>query len=712
MILCIFRDGFVLKGHFRKRVFVGIVAVIITLSVVVVVVYQNLFVNPPGAPQNLSATGDVWQVTIQWSEVTDATSYNIYWSTTPEFTKESGMKIEVLNSSYVHQNLANDVTYYYRIAAVGLGGEGDVSKEVSATTRLPKITGNAILPDLYIKYVNDLPGGGLYGIFLLDLSFNTLANVTDTNPSYSFSVEPNKAYILTAYYMGGQAIAAVTPTVTGDLLQDITIDTEVAMNLIVATEQAMDNLEPASLSRPLDDLLADANQEVAYLNAFYEDRNNNRNADRIADAVHSLTLDKLNQGDSVSSKELNEATIRAYGGGLQGIRPLSDMLSNPNPPLNPHFTFTRYNSKKELDFGMSDLETQRWDYLGTGAASHITTGGNALVFAGQTSAIFDETLYVDGVYKQVLGSTADPILLTPLSIDCWAPSWSPDETKIAFDGRHVGPDAITQPYNIFVMNSDGSDLTQLTNYVGPLLDTETWGTTQGATNPTWSPDGSEIIFDVFMRTRSPDGALYNVETLDKIKADGTNHRTFFDGMSTDYQLPNWASWSPDGSRILFTAIPPGQNDHDVIVIPSDFEEGDTAYILTQNTARDAFPAWSHDGRFIIFSSDREEEVGTLPIRKYLDPFYVINSYTGEVVADLGDFTHAGYYENPRFTAIEAAFIAAEGVETDESGNVIIEPGSDNRYSDDTNWREYYREILPEANAIGYDFSVSSWWGGY
>jgi hypothetical protein len=671
-------------------------------------VYQKPSVNPPDIPQNVSAIADIWEVTIEWSEVPDATSYNVYWSTTPGFAKENGTKIEVFNSSYIHKNLANNVTYYYLITAVGPGGESDVSVEVSATTRLPRITGNAILPELSIEYENGLPGGGLYGVFLFDLSFNALANDTDTDPSFSFSVEPNKAYILVAYYNGGQSLAAVTTTITGDLVQDISIDTEVAMNLIVATEQVID-LEPTSLSRPLDDLLADANQEVAYLNAFYEDRNNNRNADRIADAVYALTIDKLNQGTGVSIEELNEATIRAYGGGLQGIRPLKDMLSQPNPPLNPHFTFTRYNSNNEVDFGMSDLETKRWDYLGLGLFPHITTGGTAVVFTAPTSALLDETSYVMGVYKKVLGSAEDPVLLTPLNIDCLGASWSPDENKIAFSGRYVDPDASMRPWNIFVMNSDGSDLTQLTDYSWSLIGAEI-RELQGAMNPSWSPDGSEIIFETFYITLTADMELTGVSLLEKINADGTNQQIILNGWTTDFSGIGNPSWSPDGSRILFHARPPGQDDFELIVIPSNFKEGDYAQLLTKNTADDYYPTWSHDGRFVIFSSDREGETGTLPEVEDLDPFYVINSYTGEVVADFGDFTKAGYYFGPRFTAIEAVLIAVEGIETDETGNAIIDSESDKRYNDDHSSYNYYREIIPAANTVGVTFSTTSWWG--
>jgi len=61
------------------------------------------------------------------------------------------------------------------------------------------------------------------------------------------------------------------------------------------------------------------------------------------------------------------------------------------------------------------------------------------------------------------------------SFDIW-PAWSPDGTRIAFSSDRDGLD------NIYVMNADGSGLRKLTNSHG-----NTYG-------PVWSPDGSHIAF--------------------------------------------------------------------------------------------------------------------------------------------------------------------------------------------------------------------------
>ena len=86
----------------------------------------------PSAPTGVTASAGDGQVSISWSAVSDATSYNIYWSTTSGVTKTSGTKIADTTSPYSHTGLTNGTTYYYVVTAVNSAGESAESSEVSA----------------------------------------------------------------------------------------------------------------------------------------------------------------------------------------------------------------------------------------------------------------------------------------------------------------------------------------------------------------------------------------------------------------------------------------------------------------------------------------------------------------------------------------------------------------------------------------------------
>jgi len=72
------------------------------------------------------------QNTITWGAVAGATSYNIYWSTTPGVTTASVNKAVGAVSPYLHSNLTPAITLYYIVTAV-VGVESTPAAEVNAT---------------------------------------------------------------------------------------------------------------------------------------------------------------------------------------------------------------------------------------------------------------------------------------------------------------------------------------------------------------------------------------------------------------------------------------------------------------------------------------------------------------------------------------------------------------------------------------------------
>ena len=88
----------------------------------------------PAAPTGVSAVGGTNQVTISWSAMSNATSYNIYWSTTTGVTTTTGTKITGASSPYVQTGLTAATMYYYIVTAVNSVGESQPSSQVSAVT--------------------------------------------------------------------------------------------------------------------------------------------------------------------------------------------------------------------------------------------------------------------------------------------------------------------------------------------------------------------------------------------------------------------------------------------------------------------------------------------------------------------------------------------------------------------------------------------------
>ena len=90
----------------------------------------------PVAPINVTAAAGDRSVTLAWTLITGATSYNLYRSILPN----QEVRVTVvgpLTPPYVDSQLANGVTYYYKLTAVNATGESAKSSEVSATPIAP-----------------------------------------------------------------------------------------------------------------------------------------------------------------------------------------------------------------------------------------------------------------------------------------------------------------------------------------------------------------------------------------------------------------------------------------------------------------------------------------------------------------------------------------------------------------------------------------------
>lgn len=85
----------------------------------------------PDAPSFLQITRGHNENTIEWPAVTGATSYNLYW-TEVGLLKDSHVKLEDVESPFVHDGLNNGSVYSYFVTAENATGEGDPSQEREA----------------------------------------------------------------------------------------------------------------------------------------------------------------------------------------------------------------------------------------------------------------------------------------------------------------------------------------------------------------------------------------------------------------------------------------------------------------------------------------------------------------------------------------------------------------------------------------------------
>jgi len=142
---------------------------------------------------------------------------------------------------------------------------------------------------------------------------------------------------------------------------------------------------------------------------------------------------------------------------------------------------------------------------------------------------------------------------------------------------------------IYVMDPNGQSVHKITDV------------TDGACQPSWSPDGRQIVF---ISPCDSDQNSYPNSSLWLINANQTGLQPLATVPGGGYD----PAWSPDGKQIAFTSL---RNGHEQIFL---YNLADNSTQLLSGTANyDSHPAWSPDGKMLAFERLNENNVSVITL---------------------------------------------------------------------------------------------------
>ena len=175
------------------------------------------------APSGLTATGTAGQVSLDWSAVTSAGSYTVYWDNASSISSSSTAITSVSTDNYTQSSMDNGSIYYYKVAAVATDNTtGSLSSEVNAATPLPapdNLSASGANNTITLTW-NTISGSTSYTLYWDNVSgidssdtAITSININSDNTTHDNYTHSNMDNGSTYYYK----VAAVNSSGTGTL---------------------------------------------------------------------------------------------------------------------------------------------------------------------------------------------------------------------------------------------------------------------------------------------------------------------------------------------------------------------------------------------------------------------------------------------------------------------------------------------------------------
>ena len=215
--------------------------------------------------------------------------------------------------------------------------------------------------------------------------------------------------------------------------------------------------------------------------------------------------------------------------------------------------------------------------------------GSKIVFEGWDDTDPSRTgLYVSEGFTP---SGAEPVQITQAPVHDIPLEWSPDGTRLLLIQVTRCPEGDCEGGDLYVVNSDGSDLTRLNPE----------GTFAACCGPaSWSPDGTQVTFGA--PSLDAEGAAdFTTSAVYVAEADGSQ----VEAITEPGAFTEAAKWSPDGEWIVFNkkSGPIGVKGSDLYLIHPD---GSGLKAITTagaaGTSDQVGAVWSPDGTRLLFTS--------------------------------------------------------------------------------------------------------------